>query len=124
MRGLHFQSPPRAQDKLVRVVAGAVLDVAVDIRKNSPTYGKVFAVELTAENFLMLFIPKGFAHGFATLEDQTIFQYKCSDYYAPDHEGGLLWNCPTLQIDWKTTEPVLSDKDKIHPDFTLFHSPF
>ena len=124
MRGLHFQSPPRAQDKLVRVVAGAVLDVAVDIRKNSPTYGKVFAVELTAENFLMLFIPKGFAHGFATLEDQTIFQYKCSDYYAPDHEGGLLWNCPTLQIDWKTTEPVLSDKDKIHPDFTRFHSPF
>jgi dTDP-4-dehydrorhamnose 3,5-epimerase len=124
VRGLHFQMPPRAQDKLVRVVAGAVLDVAVDIRKKSPTYGKVFAVELTAENFLMLFIPKGFAHGFATLEDQTIFQYKCSDYYAPDHEGGLLWNCPTLQIDWKTNEPVLSDKDKIHPDFTRFHSPF
>jgi dTDP-4-dehydrorhamnose 3,5-epimerase len=124
VRGLHFQSPPRAQDKLVRVVAGAVLDVAVDIRKNSPTYGKVFAVELTAENFLMLFIPKGFAHGFATLEDQTIFQYKCSDYYAPDREGGLLWNCPTLQIDWKINEPVLSDKDKIHPDFTRFHSPF
>jgi dTDP-4-dehydrorhamnose 3,5-epimerase len=71
-----------------------------------------------------LFIPKGFAHGFATLEDQTIFQYKCSDYYAPDHEGGLLWNCPTLQIDWKINEPVLSDKDKIHPDFTRFHSPF
>lgn len=124
VRGLHFQAPPRAQDKLVRVVAGAVLDVAVDIRKKSPTYGKIFAVELTAENFLMLFIPKGFAHGFATLEDQTIFQYKCSDYYAPDHEGGLLWNCPTLQIDWKTTEPVLSDKDKLHPDFTRFHSPF
>ncbi|MEK0421373.1 MAG: dTDP-4-dehydrorhamnose 3,5-epimerase [Bacteroidetes bacterium] len=124
VRGLHFQSPPHAQDKLVRVVAGAVLDVAVDIRKDSPTYGKSFAVELTADNFLMMFIPKGFAHGFATLTDNTIFQYKCSDYYAPAAEGGVLWNSPTLQIDWGIDNPILSDKDTKHPDFSEFVSPF
>ncbi|MFN4914558.1 MAG: dTDP-4-dehydrorhamnose 3,5-epimerase [Sphingomonadales bacterium] len=124
VRGLHFQAPPHAQDKLVRVVSGAVLDVVVDIRKQSPTYGKAFAVELTAENFLMLFIPKGFAHGFATLSDNTIFQYKCSDYYAPSAEGGILWSSPSLQINWGVDQPILSEKDKLHPDFSVFESPF
>jgi len=124
LRGLHFQSPPYAQDKLVRVVSGAVLDVVVDIRKQSPTYGQSYAVELTADNFLMLFIPKGFAHGFATLSDNTIFQYKCSDYYAPSAEGGILWNSPSLKIEWGMEAPVLSQKDTIHPDFSAFESPF
>ena len=124
VRGLHFQAPPHAQDKLVRVVAGAVLDVVVDIRKDSPTYGKSYAVELTADNFLMLFIPKGFAHGFATLKDHTIFQYKCSDYYAPSADGGVLWSSPSLQINWGFDQPVLSQKDTLHPDFSNFTSPF
>lgn len=124
LRGLHFQAPPHAQDKLVRVVAGAVLDVVVDIRKDSPTYGKSFSAELTAENFLMMFIPKGFAHGFETLSDNTIFQYKCSDYYAPSAEGGILWNSPSLNINWGIDQPVLSEKDTKHPDFKDFVSPF
>jgi dTDP-4-dehydrorhamnose 3,5-epimerase len=124
VRGLHYQAPPHAQDKLVRVVSGAVLDVVVDIRKQSPTFGKTFAVELTAENFLMLFIPKGFAHGFATLSDHTIFQYKCSDYYAPSAEGGILWNSSSLGIDWGFDNPVLSEKDTGHVDFEFFNSPF
>lgn len=124
IRGMHFQSPPFAQDKLVRVIAGAVLDVVVDIRRSSPTYGKVFSVELTAENFTMLLIPKGFAHGFETLQDHTIFSYKCTDYYHPASEGGIAWNSPTLEIPWRTTMPTLSQKDKNHIEFSQFDSPF
>lgn len=124
LRGLHFQRPPHAQDKLVRVVAGAVLDVVVDIRRSSPAYGRSFSIELTASNFLMVFIPKGYAHGFVTLEDATIFQYRCTDYYHPETEGGILWSSPSLNINWNTEDPVLSDKDKVHPDFSVFESPF
>lgn len=124
VRGLHFQSPPHAQGKLVRVVKGAVLDVAVDIRKNSPTYGRHFSVELTEDNFLMLYIPKGFAHGFATLKDNTIFSYKCTDTYHPETEGGLPWNDRELAIDWKIEDPILSDKDRKYQAFSLFISPF
>jgi dTDP-4-dehydrorhamnose 3,5-epimerase len=124
IRGMHFQIPPFAQDKLVRVIAGAVLDVVVDIRRSSPTYGKVFSVELSAENFTMLLIPKGFAHGFETLEDKTIFSYKCTDYYHPSAEGGIAWNSPSLQIPWRTSVPTLSQKDKNHLEFSQFESPF
>jgi dTDP-4-dehydrorhamnose 3,5-epimerase len=124
VRGLHFQKPPFAQDKLVRVVTGCVLDVVVDIRNDSPTYGKSFTIELSSENHLMVFIPKGFAHGFATLEDHTIFQYQCSDYYHPEAEGGILWSSPTLGIDWQIQSPVLSDKDKLHAAFSSFETPF
>ncbi len=124
LRGLHFQTPPHAQGKLVRVIKGAVLDVAVDIRKNSPTYGKHYAVELTEDNFLMMFIPAGFAHGFATLQDQTIFSYKCTDTYHPECEGGLMWNDPDLNIQWNIDQPVLSEKDKKNQAFASFVSPF
>lgn len=124
LRGLHFQNPPHAQDKLVRVVSGSVLDVALDIRKSSPTYGQSFSIELSAVNFLMLLIPKGFAHGFLTLQDHTIFQYKCSDYYHPQAEGGILWKSAGTGINWEIENPVLSEKDKIHPDFKDFVSPF
>jgi dTDP-4-dehydrorhamnose 3,5-epimerase len=124
VRGLHFQKEPHAQGKLVRVVAGSVLDVAVDIRKSSPTYGKCFSIELSAVNFLSVYIPPGFAHGFATLQDETIFQYKCTDYYHPESEGGILWNSPGLNIDWGFEDPVISDKDGKHPEFAVFDSPF
>ncbi|MBL7813182.1 MAG: dTDP-4-dehydrorhamnose 3,5-epimerase [Bacteroidetes bacterium] len=124
VRGLHFQAPPYAQDKLVRVVTGAVLDVVVDIRKSSPTYGRHFSIELTADNFLMVLIPKGFAHGFVTLQDQTIFQYKCTEYYHPEAEGGILWKSPSLNINWQVENPVLSAKDELHPEFSGFNSPF
>ncbi|MDP2176256.1 MAG: dTDP-4-dehydrorhamnose 3,5-epimerase [Bacteroidota bacterium] len=124
VRGLHFQAPPHAQSKLVRVIKGAVLDVVVDIRKSSRTYGKHYAVELTEANFLMLYIPKGFAHGFRTLEDNTIFSYKCSDVYHPETEGGLKWNDPEFKIDWQIEDPILSDKDKFYESFNLFISPF
>jgi dTDP-4-dehydrorhamnose 3,5-epimerase len=121
---MHFQKPPFAQDKLVRVITGAVLDVVVDIRKSSPTYGHIFEIELTAENFTMLLIPKGFAHGFETLMDNTIFSYKCSDYYHPEAEGGIAWNSSSLSIHWHTADPILSQKDKNHPEFSQFESPF
>lgn len=124
VRGLHFQRPPKAQAKLVRVIKGAVLDVAVDIRKDSPTYGQHFSIELNEDNFLSLFIPEGFAHGFATLADNTIFSYKCSNLYAPDCEGGILWNCPELAIPWNIENPILSDKDTKHSVFSQFQSPF
>jgi dTDP-4-dehydrorhamnose 3,5-epimerase len=124
VRGLHFQAPPFAQGKLVRVVKGAVLDVVVDIRKSSPTYGKHFAIELSEENMLQFWIPAGFAHGFATLCNNTIFEYKCTNYYAKNSEGGLLWNDADLNIDWQTLEPIVSDKDKILPTFNSFNSPF
>ncbi len=114
LRGLHFQRPPHAQAKLVRVVKGKVLDIAVDIRKGSPTFGKHVSTELSGENKRQLFIPRGFAHGFAVLSDEVVFQYKCDDYYAPHTEGGILWNDPALGIDWKlpAEDLILSEKDK------------
>jgi dTDP-4-dehydrorhamnose 3,5-epimerase len=111
LRGLHFQVPPYAQGKLVRVVRGAVLDVAVDIRKDSKTYGKWESVILSAENKQMLWIPEGFAHGFLTLEDNTIFQYKCTNYYNRESELGIIWNDPDLNIHWGIANPLVSDKD-------------
>lgn len=115
--GCIFKKPPFAQSKLVRVVRGAVLDVAVDIRKGSPTFGKHVAVELTAENHRQFFIPRGFAHGFSVLSQEVVFQYKCDNYYAPQSEGALAWDDPDLGIDWHipAAEIVLSKKDKAHP---------
>ena len=114
--GLHFQKPPYAQSKLVRVIKGAVLDVAVDIRKGSPTFGKHVAVELTEENHLQLFIPRGFAHGFSVLSQEVIFQYKCDNFYAPQSEGALAWDDSDLNINWRipTNQIILSEKDKHH----------
>lgn len=125
LRGLHFQTPPNAQGKLVQVIQGAVLDVAVDIRKSSETYGCVFQQILSAENALQMYIPEGFAHGFYTLEDNTIFSYKCTAAYHKAAEGCLLWNDPTLAINWGLdTNPVLSEKDKLGAAFDLFETPF
>lgn len=124
LRGLHFQVPPMAQGKLVRVVQGAALDVAVDIRKNSPTYGQHALVELTAENRIQLWIPPGFAHGFLSLEDNTIFAYKCSEYYSAQHEQAIRWDDPVLNIDWSCEAPLLSEKDTHSLDFSTFVSPF
>lgn len=117
LRGLHFQKPPFAQSKLVRVIKGAVLDVAVDIRKGSPTFGQHVAVELTGENHLQFFIPRGFAHGFSVLSDEVVFQYKCDNFYAPQSEGALAWDDPDLGIDWEipSEKVILSEKDKHHP---------
>ena len=116
LRGRHFQKPPYAQSKLVRVIKGAVLDVAVDIRKGSPTFGKHVAVELTEENHLQLFIPRGFAHGFSVLSQEVIFQYKCDNFYAPQSEGALAWDDSDLNINWRipTNQIILSEKDKHH----------
>ena len=117
LRGLHFQKPPHAQSKLVRVVKGRVLDVAVDIRKGSPTFGKHVSVELSEENHRQFFIPRGFAHGFVVLSEEVIFQYKCDDFYAPQCEGAIAWNDPDLGIDWgiPVVDVILSEKDKNHP---------
>jgi dTDP-4-dehydrorhamnose 3,5-epimerase len=124
VRGLHFQSPPHAQAKLVRVSQGAVYDVVVDIRKLSPTYGQVFGTELNDQNHLMMYIPVGFAHGFATLADHTIFQYKCSNLYHPGSEGGIFWADGDLNITWPVDDPILSSKDQALPLFKDFESPF
>lgn len=124
LRGLHFQAPPFAQGKLVRVIKGSVLDVAVDIRKNSPTYGEHVSIELTEENKTMFYIPPGFAHGFATLEDNTIFSYKCTQTYNKESEGTLLWNDSELAINWILENPLLSDKDKVGTMLKEFISPF
>ncbi|MCF8429385.1 MAG: dTDP-4-dehydrorhamnose 3,5-epimerase [Bacteroidia bacterium] len=124
VRGLHFQAPPFDQGKLVRVIQGAVLDVAVDIRKKSPTYGQNFSIELSAQNRTMFYIPPGFAHGFETLEDNTIFLYKCTDVYNKQREGGLLWNDAELGIKWQSSDPLISEKDKILPLFKDLVSPF
>jgi len=124
LRGLHFQKPPFAQGKLVRVVKGAVMDVAVDIRKGSPTYGQWDSVVLSGENKLMYWIPEGFAHGFVTLEDDTVFTYKCTNVYNKESEGGIRWNDPTLAVEWNVSEPVLSPKDEILPFMSEFESPF
>ena len=119
LRGLHFQKEPYAQAKLVRVVSGAVLDVAVDLRKGSPTFGRHFSVELTGENHRQFFIPKGFAHGFCVLSEEVVFQYKCDEFYHPEAEGGIAWNDPDLAIDWRlpASDLILSPKDQKHPDF-------
>ncbi len=126
MRGLHFQRPPFTQAKLVRCVEGAVLDVAVDLRKGSPTYGKHVAVELTAENHFQFFVPRGFAHGFAVLSDVAVFQYKCDNYYAPQADGGISILDPTLGIDWRIdpSQAILSEKDLHHPLLKDFATPF
>ena len=116
LRGLHFQKGEAAQGKLVRVVQGRVLDVAVDIRKESKTYGQHVAIELTAEKHNMIYVPPGFAHGFAVLED-AVFQYKCTNFYNKEAESGILWNDPELNIDWKVDAPTISDKDKELPLF-------
>lgn len=117
LRGLHFQQAPHAQSKLVRVVEGRVLDVAIDIRRGSPTFGKYVAVELSAENHRQFFIPRGFAHGFVVLSDTALFQYKCDNLYAPQSEGALMWNDPEIGIDWQlpASEILLSEKDRHHP---------
>jgi dTDP-4-dehydrorhamnose 3,5-epimerase len=124
LRGLHFQAPPFAQAKLVRVTRGKVYDVIVDLRKNSETFGKWEGFELSAENFHMLFVPKGFAHGFITLEDNTEFQYKCDEYYNKESEGGIIWSDQDLDINWNFENPILSDKDKLLPKFKDLNSPF
>ena len=117
VRGLHFQRPPRSQAKLVRVVKGRVLDVAVDLRKDSPTFGRHVAVELSEENHRQVFMPKGFAHGFSVLSEEAVFQYKCDDYYAPECEEAVAWDDPDLDIDWKVPadKVILSEKDRRHP---------
>lgn len=116
VRGLHFQKPPFAQSKLVRVIKGTVLDVAVDIRKGSPTFGRHVAVELTGENHRQFFIPRGFAHGFSVLTDEVVFQYKCDNFYSPQSEGAIAWDDPALGIDWRipSDKVILSDKDRHH----------
>ena len=126
MRGLHFQRPPFTQSKLVRVIKGAVLDVAVDIRKGSPTYGKHVAVELTEDNHRQFFVPRGFAHGFAVLSDEAIFQYKCDNFYAPEADGGISILDESLGIDWRIhkDKAILSEKDTKHPLLKDFDSPF
>lgn len=124
LRGLHFQTPPYTQSKYVWVSKGSIFDVAVDLRQGSPTYGRWEAFVLTAENFLRLFVPKGFAHGYMTLEPNTEVQYKVDAYYAPRSDGGLIWNDPDLNIRWPEVTPILSEKDKNHPLFAEFDSPF
>lgn len=117
LRGLHFQKPPYTQSKLVRVIQGTVLDVAVDIRIGSPTFGKHVAVELSGENHRQFFIPRGFAHGFSVLSEEAVFQYKCDNFYAPQSEGALAWDDPDLGIDWRipADRVILSEKDRSHP---------
>ena len=128
IRGLHFQKPPFAQSKLVRVTSGAVFDVAVDLRKNSTTYGDWFGEILSGNNNLQLFIPEGFAHGFITLENETVFQYKCSNYYSPKSEGGILFNDPEININWSEVSGIpenqflVSKKDLQLPSFNNFNS--
>ena len=124
LRGLHFQNPPYAQAKLVRVIEGSVLDVAVDLRKNSPTYGKHVSVILSEQNNKSFFIPKGFAHGFLSLEDNTVVNYKCSDYYNKESEGSLLWNDEDLKIDWQIDNPLVSEKDLQADLFKNFKTKF
>ncbi|MDX5325834.1 MAG: dTDP-4-dehydrorhamnose 3,5-epimerase [Bacteroidota bacterium] len=124
LRGLHLQAPPFEQGKLVRVIKGSVLDVAVDIRKGSPTFGQHVAIELSEENKKMFWIPPGFAHGFLTLADETIFAYKCTGYYDRNSEMAVRWNDPELGIDWGIKDPILSEKDEMAPLLKDFQSPF
>jgi dTDP-4-dehydrorhamnose 3,5-epimerase len=124
LRGLHFQKPPHAQGKLVRVSSGSALDVAVDIRQDSPTYGQHVTCLLDTVKSNMFYVPPGFAHGFVALEDNTTFLYKCTDYYHPAAEGGLMWNDPALRINWNIDQPLISAKDQILPSLAGFVSPF
>jgi len=124
LRGLHFQNPPHAQGKLVQVLRGAVLDVAVDIRKDSKTYGEHYAIELNENNKLQFFVPAGFAHGFITLEDNTIFSYKCTNLYNKEAEGAIIWNDTDLNIDWRIKEPIVSEKDQQALTFKELDSKF
>jgi dTDP-4-dehydrorhamnose 3,5-epimerase len=124
LRGLHFQVPPFQQGKLVRVMKGAALDVAVDLRKSSPTYGKWASIELSETNKWMYWIPAGFAHGFLTLEENTVFFYKCTQLYHKESEMGIAWNDPDLKIEWKNVNPLVSEKDKTAGKFCDFVSPF
>ena len=124
IRGLHFQKPPFSQGKLVRVPYGKVLDVAVDIRKKSSTYGKYFSVELSAENGLQLWIPEGFAHGFVALDDNSLLSYKCTNFYNKESEDAIIWNDKTIDIDWQVKDPILSEKDECAQIFSTFVSPF
>lgn len=126
LRGLHYQLPPFTQSKLVRVVKGRVVDVAVDIRKGSPTYGKYVTCELTEDNHRQFFVPKGMAHGFVVLSEYAIFQYKCDDFYHPEAEGGIAWDDPNIAVNWPISNKdiSLSERDKNHPAFKDFDSPF
>lgn len=124
LRGLHFQTPPFAQAKLIRVIKGSILDVAVDLRKSSPTYGKHFKYVLSGENKQQLFVPEGFAHGFLCLENNTILNYKCSDYYQPENEKSIKWDDVSLGIDWGIKDPILAIKDQQAENFSTFDSPF
>ncbi len=124
LRGMHFQVPPKAQTKLVRVTRGSVYDVIIDLRKNSPTFKKWEGFELSAENFLMLLIPRGFAHGFCTLEDNTEFMYKVDEFYAPETDSGFVWNDPEINIDWPVKDPILSEKDGQLKKFKDLNNPF
>lgn len=124
IRGLHFQLPPYEQGKLVRVVSGCVVDIAVDIRRNSPTFGRHIRIELSAESQNMLWIPPGFAHGFSVLEDNTVFLYKCTTPYHPESERGIRWDDPELSIDWGVDNPLVSEKDSHLPLFRNLQSPF
>lgn len=124
IRGLHFQNPPHAQAKLLRILQGSIWDVAVDIRKSSPTYGKYFGIELSAENKTIFYVPKGFAHGFLTLEDNTLLLYKCSDFYNKSSEESLIWNDPDVAIQWKINNPLLSEKDLNGKKLKEFKSQF
>lgn len=124
LRGLHFQKPPFTQAKLIRVIFGSILDVAVDIRKDSETYGQHFKHILSSENRKQLYIPAGFAHGFLCLEDNTIVNYKCSEFYNKNSEASLLWNDVELNIDWGMKDPILAEKDKLAEKFSTFENPF
>lgn len=124
LRGMHFQAPPYSQGKLVSVIRGSVLDVVIDLRKDSPTYGEHESVVLSAENGLQFWIPEGFAHGFLALEDETVFSYKCTQFYHPQSEQSLQWNDPHFGIDWGIEEPVISAKDADNELFSIFVSPF
>lgn len=124
LRGLHFQKPPHAQGKLVRVIKGSVLDVVVDLRKDSETYGKHYKHVLSGEHKEQLYIPAGFAHGFLVLENDTIFSYKCTNYYNKASEASILWNDETLNINWQIENPIISEKDKIGQSFANFTTPF
>jgi len=125
IRGLHFQGPPKSQGKLVRCVQGRILDVAVDIRQGSPSYGQSVVIELSSDNDYQLWIPGGFLHGFRTLEDNTIVSYQCTELYAPDYEGAVLWNDPDIGVDWGIDTPVsISERDLAASQFADFESPF
>jgi dTDP-4-dehydrorhamnose 3,5-epimerase len=124
LRGLHFQTPPKMQAKLIQVIKGAVLDVVVDLRRTQPTFGQHYKILLTSENKTQLFVPEGFAHGFAVLEDNTIFAYKCSNYYSKENDRSMLWNDPALKINWEIENPIISEKDQAALNFDQYQEVF